>query len=97
MFKRTTAIKERPGYQLPRIARSDYDALRQLMEDRLPADYDDWIDYINFRRREEAQRHPVVDVDVRPEEFRRYVGAVRKFDFGTLNEFLKQKIRGRHY
>jgi hypothetical protein len=97
MFKRTTITKERPGYPLPRVAQSDYNALRELMGDRLPADYDDWIDYINFRRRDEIQRHSVVDVDVHPEEFSRYVGTERNFAFGTLNEFLMQKIRGRRY
>jgi hypothetical protein len=97
MFKRMTSPKERSEYPLPHIAQSDYAAFRELMGGRLPADYDDWIDYINFRRRDETQRHPVIDVDVQPDEFRKYVGAKRSFDFGTLNAFLILKIGGRPY
>ena len=96
MFKRTST-SERPSYPLPRISQSNYSALRQLMGDRLPSSYEDWIDYINFRHNDEAKRHPVADIDVDPEEFHKYVGTDRAFTFGVLNEFLMQKMRGRRY
>lgn len=99
MFRRTSTsgTTERPGYPFPRIAQSDYETLRQLMGDRLPATYEDWVDFIDFRRRDEIMRHPVMDIDVDPDEFRRYVGTDRQYDYGTLTEYLMQKVRGRRF
>jgi len=81
-------------YYLPRVTERHYEAFRTLMGDRVHTTYAEWTEFMDFRRHDEAMRHPVVDVDVDPDEFAGFCrSSGYAFDYGTLVRYISEKAR----
>jgi hypothetical protein len=74
--------------RLPRIAPENYEAIRSLLKNGIPASYAEWLD-LRANWIKEYAGDSVIHVDVRPDQFFRYLDRTRHtHDLKTLIDFV---------